>query len=244
MAAVALVLALALGGCGDDAAEGPGESPAAPTETATSGTTPVGGLGSATPTPTGAQAGAPAAVAAQSAAAELFDAIILPRGQRCAEANPEKRLCVGEVQNPEPERGIALVGVTTADEAGAFVAVMALDAKGGWGLWFTTQNVTFHRLVLPGEMRVCADGQRLNVREGPSVETALLTQFEPDTIVTVDGFQLARHARFTDRIDPDAFFDGWYHVTAPATGWVNANFVSDTQAADDCSVRDAAQADR
>jgi hypothetical protein len=103
--------------------------------------------------------------------------------------------------------------------------------------WFGTQATTYQLTVLPGDMRVCAGGDGLNVRVSPTVESESLTLLNDDTIISVDRFVLTEPGSRSPTTGVQAGF-GWYHLTSPREGWAYSKYLS-AASLGDCAVHDA-----
>jgi hypothetical protein len=73
--------------------------------------------------------------------------------------------------------------------------VLSQDAGGAWGFWFGTQQRPYQLLHLPGEVRVCAGGDALNLRAAPSAGAAVTGTLPSGAIVTASRFVLEGTAR-------------------------------------------------
>jgi hypothetical protein len=238
-ASLAAIVALAAVACGDDDEPPPSPTPTA-TETVTSVPTSPAATGTpatVTPTPTPTPTLPPSAgEQAQAVAVQFVRGIILPPGQLCAgPGNPQDRPCVGPLQTPDPERGIAHFGVDYPDGSSTNLFI-GRKGDGTWAPWYATPNTDHHLKVLPGEMLVCADGDGLNVRERPDATAPVVQTLSDLDRVTADMFELDRAATTVD--DFDAFYSGWYWLSEPVVGWASANFLADALNGD-CRERNA-----
>jgi hypothetical protein len=133
-----------------------------------------------------------------------------------------------------PDRGVAAFEEASPEGGGALV-VFGAEANGAWGFWFGTQQAVYHALKLPAEMRVCADGQGVNVRQQPDVTSAAVGQLAAGAVVTADRFILTDPV--TAVLSPERG-NGWYAVSGSVQGYIRADFLSATTLPD-CSLRDA-----
>lgn len=100
--------------------------------------------------------------------------------------------------------------------------VYGQDQAGAWDEWFGTQNTSYHLFVLPGDMLVCADGQGVNVRSGPSTSASLVVLLKDLSKVRAESFL------FTQPADAKGLGgQGWYRISSPQAGWTRADFLSD-----------------
>lgn len=161
---------------------------------------------------------------AVQAALDLTGGVLAEPGQPCREVAPAGGVCVFPQSTPDnAERGIALFGA--GDDFGGAILVLALDPAGQWVKWFVTQNITFRQLVLPGAMRVCESGAA--VRATPDRGAPVDEELPAGTLVMAEEF----------RLDLDR--SGWYRVSGPVSGWMQADGLS-TAALSTCTERDAA----
>ncbi len=69
-----------------------------------------------------------------------------------------------------------------------------------WQFWFGTQNITYQLTVLPGDMRVCAGGDGLNVRASPERESRAPTADRPETSTSTSRWRSTPCSRGRGRI--------------------------------------------
>jgi hypothetical protein len=223
-----LVFTAFTGGCGGDskAEPTPGPTSASPGATATS----------AAPTTSATASAAATAVTygpndpegALAAALIAFDGLREPDCKAPGNSKP----CVSINSATETvKRGIATFGLAAPSGGGGALGVMGRNQAGEWRRWLTTQQ-TYHLLSLPGEIRVCADGEGVNVRELPSTEGKLVQTVADNTIMRAEQFILT-----TPGVEGTAGI-GWYQVTSPVTGWARSDLLSNASYPD-CSLRDA-----
>ncbi|MCA9829066.1 MAG: SH3 domain-containing protein [Dehalococcoidia bacterium] len=152
-------------------------------------------------------------------------------GQACLAPENAAKTCV-ELQSSDVtvRGGIAVFGLSSG--AGGVAAVYGRTQAGEWKPWFRTQNA-FSLLFLPGDVRICADGDGLNVREQASLAGPVLTTLADDTIARAEEFVLDTAAS-SDRTR--GF--GWYRLTTPAEGWAHSEFLA-AAAEGNCTTRNA-----
>jgi hypothetical protein len=170
-----------------------------------------------------------------TAAANAASAVV-PVDQVYPNCTNADRSCIEPApSNGALNLGIAALGYRPArNEPGGAALFSGRKLDGSWGYWFGTQNTNHRLTLLPGELRVCADGDGLNIRERPDTSAAILAKLNDGTTMTAIQFVL------TEPGTRDAAGAGWYRVvvTEPAvTGWVFSRFTS-TTALPDCSTRD------
>jgi hypothetical protein len=150
----------------------------------------------------------------------------------------QTKTCVTHGVDPDsPDRGVAVMEVG-APAGGAARFVLGLKADGTWGYWFGSQQATYHALTLPAEMRVCADGQSVNVRETASETASSRGMLKDGALVTADRFMLTNPGTYGG---PGPSGNGWYSITGATPGFVRADLLSVTTQPD-CKLRDALQA--
>ncbi len=192
--------------------------------------------GSGTPVP-GATTGAtprplPSAVdAATQAAVAFFNGAAVPDFAACQK---QSKPCITHGVDPDsPDKGIAAFE-EGSPQGGAALVVFGQQADKTWGFWFGTQQDVYHALVLPAQMRVCADGQGANVREQPDEKAKVVTAVRDGTMVTAETFVLTNPGSNSGQRKNG---NGWYSVSSPAKGFVRADFVSVARLPD-CKLRD------
>jgi hypothetical protein len=187
-----------------------------------------------------AQAGQSAHAEALAAALGIFNGVPL---EECL-ADPRQRACIEPRSSPEEaERGIAVFGVTFA-AASPLVAVLGRDRDGAWAYWFGTVGFVYQLLRLPGEMKVCAAPDGLDLRAGPSPGAAVVGRLAHLTAVRAEELLLTEPgvARGTDVLERNGA--GWYRLSAPLAGWAPATSLTNTEVdatlrLPDCATRDA-----
>jgi hypothetical protein len=153
-------------------------------------------------------------------------------GEDCDEPENADLPCLAIESNAETVRGgIALFTVENPDGSG-YIMVFGRTQAGEWQRWLDTQN-SFLLLFLPGDVRICAEGDGLNIRERPGVGGAVVTTLADDTVARVDQFILE-----VPLSEDGTRGTGWYHLTAPVEGWAHSEFLS-AAAFGDCVLRDA-----
>jgi hypothetical protein len=229
-----------LGACGDgdDEGDAPNGTDSTGTSTSAAGETTASSPSAtapseqavgntATPTPTATATPAPTGHPLVAALADL-DAVT---GGDCDRPENRSRLCATlESDDNTVANGMAVISVDNRS-GGGFNALYGRTLNGEWKAWEHTQN-PFLLLGLPGNVRVCADGDGLNVRELPA-QTGNVVQLLPDnTIARADRFVLE-----TPRSGETRGF-GWYHLVSPIEGWAHSEFLANA-AHGDCALRDA-----
>jgi hypothetical protein len=158
--------------------------------------------------------------------------------------SPRQRACVEPQSSPaEAERGIAVVGVTFA-AASPLIAVLGRAQNGEWAFWFGTVGFVYQLLRLPGEMKVCAAPDGLDVRAAPAPSAAVVERLAHLTLVTAEEFVLTQSgiARGTGAQEQNGA--GWYRLSAPVAGWIPATSLTNTEVdatlrLPDCATRNA-----
>jgi hypothetical protein len=219
---LAATLAIACGEEGQEAAEGTLSPGATPSASRTVTATP--GPGTATP-----ESEADRALAA---AEVVFGGVV---GPNCT-PTAESPVCILPLPSAgTPERGIAAFQTSFYPGGGA-IEFLGKTPEGEWQFWFGTQDITYQLTVLPGEMRVCAGGEGLNLRASPSVDSESLALLNDDEVVAVDRFALTEPGK-RSATGAEAGY-GWYQLTSPEEGWAYSKYLSDASLGD-CSVHDA-----
>ena len=158
------------------------------------------------------------AAAAKIGTAHLVD------GNNAPDCPPtSKALCIVRLTAlpDSASRGTATLRVGNPGREGETV-VMGRNSDGGWG-FVTWYYRTSRPWVLPSTFVVCpADG--LNVREGPSTNSAILATLAPRTGLRTEEFVLTHPGFYAT----DVGFGGWYRLSSPRSGWVVSQFVAST----------------
>ncbi len=180
----------------------------------------------ATPTPSPTPGASP--TNPMPAALSQLDAVT---SADCDAPDAADKPCITLTSNEETVRnGLATFGVATR-AGGGHVALFGRNQSGEWIHWHDTQN-TFLLLFLPGDVRICADGDGLNVRELPTISAKVITTVPDESVARVDQFVLDLPGEEGGR----GF--GWYHLTTPVEGWAHSDYLA-AAAQGDCAVRDA-----
>jgi hypothetical protein len=114
---------------------------------------------------------------------------------------------------------------------------MGRRPDGTWDLWFGTQNITYRRIELPGQMLVCADGDGANLRREWGTESDPIAVLPDHTAVTAESFVLTEPGS-VHALRPGT---GWYRIGTEQhgeRGWVFSTLLSDARLGD-CALRDA-----
>jgi hypothetical protein len=172
----------------------------------------------------------PAAEAALQAAARFYNATAVGEVDECL---PPATICVTYGHGADaPDLGVAAVAVFEPEFGGA-IAFFGLQGNGMWGYWFATQNDYYQATVLPAQMRVCADGQGVNVREDADTASSSLGLLRDGTLVTAESFVLTQPGTN----NPGTVGLGWYAVSGAMRGFIRSDLLSKATEPD-CSLRD------
>ncbi len=132
--------------------------------------------------------------------------------------------------------GVSVWSVSDAGGSTGYTGVLGRTADGEWKLWFSGQQ--FYQLIeLPGQARVCADGQGLNLRKSPSQTAERIASIADGDVVTADRFTL------TEPGTPTAPGYGWYHLTTNPDGWAYSKYLADAKQSN-CDARNSVEAGR
>ncbi|MFQ5880031.1 MAG: hypothetical protein ACE5IZ_07670 [Dehalococcoidia bacterium] len=246
LALAALLLGSACGGGGQPAAS---PTPGAPSPTVVSQAsptltpTPVTPTPSARPTPgatvtatatpvaTATAASQQAVDAALAAALKVFDGLT---DADCLANNPHKKDCVAPRSQPSTvQRGVAVFRVSYPGAPPVFGGVLGRDPAGEWKFWVAGQNYP-HMVTLPGDVLVCAEGERLNVRSAPTIHAPVVGKLNHLTTARAEEFVLTEPGSY-----PRKRGYGWYRLSAPQEGWAYSKYLTGDGS---CAFRDALEA--
>lgn len=118
-------------------------------------------------------------------------------------------------------------------EGGRFTFLMGSDAAGQWQFWFGSEFPSYALVSLPGQIRACGGGADVPILDAPGGSQAG-EALEGD-ILEADRFVLTAAGTFGVEGQRG---EGFYHVTSPVEGWVDATNTSDASLGD-CSLRDS-----
>lgn len=210
---------------------GGGTSSPTPTATATAGASTAvaspASSGSATAVAsTGPASGTPGATgavdaAAKAAAEAIFHGTV---SADCSQATPDASAptCLESLSMSNTvAAGISAWRVTAQGGGSSYTGVLGRMADGSWKLWFSSQDVIW-LIALPGTMRVCADGQGLNLRKTDSATAERVASIADNTLVAGDKFVL------TEPGTPTQEGFGWYHLTTHPDGWAYSKYLADS----------------
>jgi len=127
--------------------------------------------------------------------------------------------------------GLSVWGVSDAQGTAGYIGVLGRTQDGEWKLWFSAQQM-YQLIALPGQVRVCADGQGLNLRKSPSQTAERIASIADNDVVTADRFVL------TEPGTPTAPGHGWYHLATAPDGWAYSKYLADAKLAD-CDARNS-----
>jgi hypothetical protein len=222
---VVAAMAVAVAACG-----GGGKGAATPSPAATTSASPVAKVSPAASAPAGGTASAGTSVvsgtptaagaAAQEAAQTIFHGVLEPQ---CQQATPDSSgtPCLKPLSLPDTtSAGISAWTVSDPLGHASYTGVLGLTADGEWKLWFSAQSTTA-QLVLQGKVRVCADGQGLNLRKTAAATGDRIASIADNEVLVADKFVL------TEPGTPTAAGAGWYHLTTVPDGWAYSKFLVD-----------------
>jgi len=240
LAAALVAAALLLVGCSSSSPQAIDETPlATPTSTSDgSGETasPDPGTETATPTGTSIASGTEVAAVIEAATAALDARYLSPLSRdACLEDNEAGQICIALASDEgSVEAGIARFDAGDPN-GGPFSFFMGRDATGAWQYWFGTQQQSYVLQSVPGELLACGLGEATTVRPQPSSDADATMVLEKQASLTAEEFLITVAGGFGAGGERG---EGWYRVSAPAEGWVNAREVTDA-ALGDCLLHDA-----
>lgn len=198
-------------------------------------------IATATVTPTATATIAPAearAAVLQAAAAALDARVVSPLSRdACLAGNPAGRICV-DLTPPGQDVSRGLARLAGGDPAGGgFSFLMGRTAEGAWRFWFGTQQAYSVTTALPGDALACGGGKDVAIRQQPAASAAVAVQVRELSSLRLEEFVLTTPGSFRG---PASRGEGWYRVSAPTAGWVDAR--DETDAANrDCKLHDAVE---
>jgi hypothetical protein len=133
--------------------------------------------------------------------------------------------------------GISVWQVFSVDGAGATVKVLGRNVDGDWMFWFSRQP-EYQLTTLPGNVRVCAEGDGLRLRQLPVTTANVAASLADDAVVEVDKFVLTEPGNNIEGQVSSGF--GWYHVKTSPDGWAYSKDLS-AATLPDCSLRNATE---
>jgi len=155
--------------------------------------------------------------AAQAAAESIFHGVV---GTGCDQAADPSTTCLESASDASTIGGGIAAWKVSAQGGSSYTGVLGQAADGSWKLWFSSQDV-IAQLQLPGRMRVCADGQGLNLRKAAATTADRIASIADDTLVDGDKFVL------TEPGTPTQPGNGWYHLTTNPDGWAYSQYLID-----------------
>lgn len=121
--------------------------------------------------------------------------------------------------------------------------VLGRDEAGVWRRWFEYQDATYLLLELPGDLRVCAEGGKLELRAAPNPSAAVVVAINDQTLLHTEAFVLTQAETPGPGNSPPKAGSGWYFVRTPQQGWAFSRFVTDAGLGN-CQLRDAVEKGR
>jgi hypothetical protein len=231
--AIVAAMALALAACSSSGSKGAATPPPAGTVGASpTANAPAAASAAASPAVTGTAVeavGTPSADAAGAleAAQSIFHGVPDPQ---CQQATPDASAtsCLKSMSVPDTiTAGISAWAVSDAQGHASYTGVLGRTADGQWKLWFSSQSSSA-LIVLQGKVRVCADGQGLNLRKTAASTADRIASIADNEVLVADKFVL------TEPGTPTAPGAGWYHLTTVPDGWAYSKFLVDASTPD-CS---------
>jgi hypothetical protein len=219
------------------------DTPDSPTQAATAASTtaavqtpattaPASATASPTATPTAEATPTPSAgsgTAAVEAAVALLDATYLETLDRaaCEEANPPSRICITLQSGQETvDNGLARFMAGDLD-VGGFIFFMGRLENGEWGYWFGTQQQVDIPEGLPAGLVACGAGSAVTVYGAP--DGSPTGEVPHMAELTAEEFALSSGGTFGAGGERG---HGWFRISEPAAGWVDADSVTDAAIAD------------
>ena len=171
--------------------------------------------------------------AAQAAAESIFHG---SASADCGQATPDQSAtsCLQSLSDGVTIAGGISAWKVSAQGGSSYTGALGRAADGSWKLWFSSQEVIW-QLQLPGRMRVCADGQGLNLRKTAATTAERVASIADNTIVDGDKFEL------TEPGTPTQHGYGWYHLTTNPDGWAYSKYLVDA-AQPNCDARNRLEA--
>jgi hypothetical protein len=158
----------------------------------------------------------------------------------CQAANPPSRICIAlQSSSEDVARGVASFLAGDLD-GGGFRFYMGRQADASWGYWFGTQQQVDILEVLPGEVLVCGGGSPVELHETPQSVSAVVASAQHLSALTAEEFVLARAGQFEAG---GTIGEGFYRVSAPVAGWIDAASVTSAEYGD-CLLHDELRGDR
>ncbi|MEX0781395.1 MAG: SH3 domain-containing protein [Dehalococcoidia bacterium] len=153
----------------------------------------------------------------------------------CLDGNPERKPCIELKSEPDQlVRGLARFNMGDPDGGGA-TFLMGRMAGGDWAFWQGSQQQSYVLDALPGDLIACGTDEPATIRSSPAPEAAVIRSLDDLTELTADGFTLTRAGNYAVQGERG---EGWYHVTDPVEGWIDAIFTTDAVLGD-CLLHDA-----
>lgn len=174
-----------------------------------------------------AQAGQSDLDAALAVALALEDDGSAPLSLKCDADTPDGVKCIhADSSAAQAAPGLVYVGVNLRGDSG-WADVIGRAPDGSWHYWFGGQQFGISMVNLPQQVRVCSDGDGLNVRAAPTGDAPVVAVLADQALITVNGFV------FTDvtqnpRTRDVQFGYGWYHLAGDTDGWVRSTYLATT----------------
>ena len=141
------------------------------------------------------------------------------------------------IQGPGSASDVAtgIADFAVGDSFGGGHGILGRTLSGDWLPWVGGNGTILEPFDLPQDAMVCAGGDGLTLRDGPSTDAARLAVLADNTRVRVEQFVL------TDPANSGVPAAGWYRVSAPQAGWLFSKYLVNARLSDaglsPCSVR-------
>lgn len=153
----------------------------------------------------------------------------------CLKDNPNKQICFDVIASEGAIRaGIARL-LAGDPEGGAFALLMGRTAAGEWKMWRGTQQEFFELFELPGTLRTCNGASDAPVRAAPEPAATIVGRVADKELLKAEQFVLTKPGSLSAPGDRP---QGFYRVTSPVAGWIDALAVADA-ASGDCALHDS-----
>lgn len=157
--------------------------------------------------------------------------------QACLEENPDRKPCI-ELKSDPSQLGGGLARFALGDpDGGGATFLMGRTSSGGWGYWRGTQQQSYILDDLPGKLLACGKSQDAAIRVEPSANGGILRSVPDLTELDASEFVLTTPGQYGVQGERG---QGWYHLTAPVAGWIDASETTDASLGD-CLLHDAVE---
>jgi hypothetical protein len=230
-----------LAACGGSSDSPAGFTPLAPLSPSVESAGPSAQSSHAAASPSPSPSAVPVDASAQAIEAATKELQALYRSpltrDSCMKDNPGSKACIALTSGDAVLAGGVASFTGGYPDGGGFAFLMGQSSDQSWHYWYGSQQGFYVLVKLPGDVRACGAGDAVAVRSSADAAAPSAGSLDDGATAHAERFLLTKPGA------PGASGsrgEGWYQLSSPVKGWVNARNTSDA-ALGDCKLRDAVE---